>query len=121
MTIIIPTTNIWGFPEKEGEKVLFPQRVEQLKNFITNEGAEGLLISRCDNFSWFTFGGRNHITLNTVEGVASILLTREKIYLFVDNIEKERLRKEEIAPEIWKELEVIEYDWWKSERTAIMP
>ncbi|ACR79685.1 MULTISPECIES: Xaa-Pro peptidase family protein [Kosmotoga] len=121
MTIIIPTTNIWGFPEKEGEKVLFPQRVEQLRNFITNEGAEGLLISRCDNFSWFTFGGRNHITLNSVEGVASILLTREKIYLFVDNIEKERLRKEEIAPEIWKELEVIEYDWWKSERTAIMP
>lgn len=109
---------------KRGGKRLkeeFSWRVECLRTFIFAEGAEGLLINRCDNFSWFTFGGRSHITLNTVEGVASILLTKEKIYLFVDNIEKERLENEEISSEIWKKLEVIEYDWWKGEKNTIMP
>jgi len=102
-------------------KSFFFERIKNLRAFIFHEDADGLLLSRCDNFSWFTFGGRNHITLNTVEGVASVLLTKDTTYLFVNNIEKERLRKEEIVTEIWEELEVIEYDWWKSERTAIMP
>ena len=35
---------------------LFKERVKNLRNYFSDKGADALLISRCDNFSWITFG-----------------------------------------------------------------
>lgn len=103
-------------------KELFEKRVEGLRNHFFNKGADALLISRCDNFSWITFGARSHITLDTKEsGVASVLITEDDVYLFTNNIEKLRLEKEELEPDILNELEVIEYQWFDDEYQALKP
>ncbi|MDN5338068.1 MAG: hypothetical protein PWQ20_1138 [Thermotogaceae bacterium] len=103
-------------------KELFKKRVEDLRNYFKGKNADGLLLKRCDNFSWFTFGGRSHITLDTKEvGVASILITESKVYLFTDNIERSRLEKEELNEEILEELEIVEYKWFGEEYHYLKP
>lgn len=103
-------------------KELFRKRVEDLRNYFKSKNADGLLLKRCDNFSWFTFGGRSHITLDTKEaGVASILVTENKVYLFTDNIERMRLEKEELNEEILDELEIVEYKWFENEYQYLNP
>ncbi|OAA27226.1 hypothetical protein AT15_05240 [Kosmotoga arenicorallina S304] len=101
-------------------KAFFHERINKLREEILIPGkAKGLLISRSDNFSWLTFGARNHITLNTVEGVASLLITEDSVILLTDNIEKERLKSEEFYSDIWDELEIIEYNWWEGEEKLL--
>ena len=101
---------------------LFKEKIRNLRNYLSSRGADALLISRCDNFSWITFGARSHITLDTKEsGVASVLITKDNVYLFTDNIERLRLEKEELEPEILDELEIIEYRWFDGEYQALKP
>ena len=100
--------------------IFFHERINKLREeILTPRKAKGLLISRSDNFSWLTFGARNHITLNTVEGVASLLITEDSVILLTDNIEKERLKSEEFYSDIWDKLEVLEYNWWEGEENAL--
>lgn len=102
-------------------KELFRQRVELLRNFIKENDFDGLILSRCDNFSWFTFGARNHITLNSETGDAHVLLTEENIYILTNNIEKERLRKEEFHDDLLPEVEFAEYIWSKDMTDVLKP
>jgi len=103
-------------------KELFKERIRNLRDYFSKKGANALLISRCDNFSWVTFGARSHITLDTKEsGVASVLITEDKVYLFTNNIERLRLEKEELDSEILSELEVVEYQWFENEYKVLKP
>jgi hypothetical protein len=95
---------------------LFEERVEKVRSLFEENGADALLISKCNNFSWFTFGARSHITLNATEGEASILVTPDGVYLLINNIELQRLKDLELPREIQQELKVVEYDWF--ERTS---
>lgn len=100
---------------------IFLKRIEELRKLMQSKAAHGLLISRCENFAWLTFGGRSHITLRETEGVASVLITADRIQIFVNNIERQRLFKEEIPEEITEFFEPFEYSWWETERPFIVP
>lgn len=102
-------------------RALFKARVQLLRNFIKQKGFNGVLLSRCDNFAWFTFGARNHITLNTEVGAAHIFLNDESVYLFTDNIERKRIEKEELHEDILSEIEVAEYLWSKNMAEVLKP
>ncbi|TYB86489.1 MAG: M24 family metallopeptidase [Kosmotoga sp.] len=97
----------------------FEERINKLKEIILKNRSKSLLLSRTDNFSWLTFGARGNITLDMNESVASILITPKSQYLLVDNIEKERLFKEEIPEELHDYFEVVVYDWWQGEYRAL--
>ncbi|MFO7882662.1 MAG: aminopeptidase P family N-terminal domain-containing protein [Kosmotogaceae bacterium] len=97
----------------------FIKRIKQLRELILKERSKALLISRTDNFSWLTFGARGHITLDMKESVASILITPDRLYLLVDNIEKGRIINEEIPEELQDFFEVVVYNWWESEYNAL--
>ncbi|MFW6120474.1 MAG: M24 family metallopeptidase [Petrotogales bacterium] len=100
-------------------KECFEKQINKLKEIILKNRSKALLLSRTDNFSWLTFGARGNITLDMSESVASILITPKSQHLLVDNIEKERLFKEEIPEELHDYFEVVMYDWWQGEYTAL--
>ncbi|MFN4190808.1 MAG: M24 family metallopeptidase [Pseudothermotoga sp.] len=102
-------------------KALFRERVQLLRDFVKQKGFDGLLLSRCDNFSWFTFGARNHITLNTEVGAAHIFVNNESVYIFTDNIERKRIEKEELCEDLLSEIEFGEYIWSKNMMDVLKP
>lgn len=91
---------------------LFQKKIDKIDGFCKENNADGALFSRCDNFSWITYGGRSHITLNTVEGEAKILVIDGEIHLFANNIEMKRLLTEEIPDVINDKFIIHEYNWW---------
>ncbi len=94
-------------------KTLFRQRIEMLRKYTLQKGYDGLILSRCENFSWVTFGGRNRVLLNSEVGEAHVLLIEDRIYLLTSNIEKDRLENVELDDEILPEIELVEYIWYK--------
>nr|MDF9460348.1 aminopeptidase P family N-terminal domain-containing protein [Bacillus pumilus] len=43
--------------------------IEQVRELMEEKRLDGVLIQKRNNFSWLTGGRRNHIVLNTPEGV----------------------------------------------------
>lgn len=84
-----------------------------LRNYAAQKGYDGLLFSRCENFSWVTFGARNRVLLNSEVGVAHVLLIEDRIYLMTNNIEKRRIEEIELDEDILPEIELVEYIWYK--------
>ncbi len=68
----------------------------KLKGLLEQKNLSGVIINRVSNFSWFTGGGNNFVAINTDLGASSLLVTHKKIYLLSNNIESERIKKEEI-------------------------
>lgn len=76
-------------------------------------GWNGIVLSLTCNFAWLTNGGRNFIPINTESGVAVIYLPLVgEISLVTNNIEGERLMREEIAGSC-PGLTLHESLWWK--------
>ncbi len=100
-------------------KEIIKKRIQKLRKILENTEKDGLLLSREENIAYLTFGARNHITLNNNEGVASILVTLSDVFFVTDNIEMNRLFKEEIPEEIHDLFTKTEYNWWQSEYDCI--
>ena len=92
---------------------LFQKKIEKVTDFCKKRDAEGALLNRCENFAWITYGGRSHITLNTVEGEAKLLIIGKEVHLFANNIEMKRLLTEEIPEEITDKFILHEFKWWE--------
>lgn len=92
---------------------LFRERVETLRKLIEDEKADALLISRCDNFAWITFGARNYVTINSQVGSVHFLIVEDSIYILADNIERKRIEQEELHEDVAGEVEFAEYMWSK--------
>jgi Xaa-Pro dipeptidase len=69
---------------------------EKVRKFLTEQNLDAYLISRYNNFAWFTAGKDNHVVSSAEQGVASILITADKKYLLTDNIESGRIKEEEL-------------------------
>jgi len=98
-----------------GEMLLeeFRDRVKSLRELMAARSASALLLSKCCNFSWFTFGARSHITLNSTEGEASILITGDRVYMITNNIEKQRIQEIELDESLLGEFGFLEYSWFE--------
>ncbi len=81
-----------GYMKKETEI-----KWARIKELLSEKNLEGIIINKISNFAWFTGGGNNFVALNTENGVCSLLLTENKIYLLTDNIEAGRIKQEEIT------------------------
>jgi len=85
----------------------------RVRNFLSEKKFDGIIINRISNFAWFTGGGRNYVALNTEFGASSLLVTDKKIYLLSNNIESERMLREELAN---TGVEPIVLQWHKDDR-----
>lgn len=84
-------------------------KLKKLRELMRKKDLEGLILSRNDNFSWITAGGRGWVVRGGFLSVASIIVTNKELFLVANNIEMERLLKEEI-PSGFKPLE---YKWYE--------
>ncbi len=100
-------------------KEVIQNRIEKLRKILLNTEKEGLLLSREENIAYLTLGARNRITLNTTEGVASILITLDDVYFITNNIEMNRLFSEEIPGELHDLFKQVTFQWWQSEYDSL--
>lgn len=69
----------------------------RLAALMEQRGLQGVLLTRCANFSWITCGGQAHVGLNSESAVASVLCTRSGDYVLASHIEMPRMQAEEVA------------------------
>ncbi len=71
------------------------EKLERVRKLSEKWGASALLVTEQPNFSWLTGGGRGFLGLASTKACGSILVTRDRAYLFSNNIEGKRLMQEE--------------------------
>jgi Xaa-Pro dipeptidase len=81
---------------------------------MDGRGLGALLLRRSTNFAWHTGGADNRVDHASPFGVADILITRDEEYIFTNNIEAPRMRKEQTL-----DFEVVEHPWYGDEAAAI--
>jgi Xaa-Pro aminopeptidase len=68
---------------------------QRVTEYLQRKGLDGVLLSRIDNFAWFTCGGQSHVSVAAEVGVGSVLFLEGKRHLLANNIEAHRLLDEE--------------------------
>ena len=94
------------------------QKRQQVRAFLREHSAEGILLTQVSNFSWYTGGGSNFVVVSSEEGVAPILVTPDQDYVIADRIEAPRIAEEEVQG---LGFEIVEHAWYRSqERTSLL-
>ncbi|NUU95567.1 hypothetical protein XO10_04620 [Marinitoga sp. 1135] len=88
-------------------------KIKKLRNLIYKYKLNGLWLKKNSNFSWL-FHGKGWISISHELSCASILITKDNIYVITNNIESKRLKKEENV-----NFKIIEYNWFESEYNII--
>lgn len=73
----------------------FKTKIALLRAKIKKHGVDAILLRRVSSFAWATCGAASYINAANTEGSASLLITREQLYLVTTNIEAPRLEQEE--------------------------
>jgi Xaa-Pro aminopeptidase len=84
---------------------------------LDKQNLDGLLLTKRPNFAWFTGGGNNHVSTAAEIGVASLLITKDAVQLFADNIETPRILAEEIAG---LSIEPVSVPWYEGGRETAL-
>lgn len=92
----------------------FSQKVNKVRELIGEIGIGGIEVGSQLNFSWLT-GGRGFVGLASEDACASLLISRDGVYLLVNNIERPRLLDEEIAG-LAGQLKVESFMWYEGSR-----
>jgi len=87
---------------------------ERVRDYLEARGLDAVVLSRRENFAWYTCGGDNHVVTASESGAAHLLVTRERACVVTDNIEAPRIADEEVAADI----EVIRHPWHEESRRA---
>ena len=70
-------------------------KVNNVRAMLEKTGHTGIIIRKQANFSWISAGGRGFIGLASENACASIIVTKDKVYIAGNNIELPRLIAEE--------------------------
>ncbi|OLP66905.1 hypothetical protein BACPU_02640 [Bacillus pumilus] len=92
--------------------------IEQVRSLMEEKQLDGVLIQKRNNFSWLTGGRRNHIVLNTPDGVCQLLVWKDDIVLIVNQMEEKRIIEEEMAY-FDHPYQVVTMDWFEDDYTYI--
>ena len=95
----------------QSERELFRLRIALLQAFLETRKADGILLSRVDNFAMATGGKRNYVYSASDGGACSLYVTRAgQAYFVGNNIEAPRVMEEELAA---LGCEVKSHLWWE--------
>jgi Xaa-Pro aminopeptidase len=89
----------------------YSEKVARVRALSEKNGLQGVLLTSQTNFYWLT-GGLPYVNTAAEKACADLLVTIDKVYLLSNNIEAERLAKEQLSG---LPLEKISYNWWESE------
>ncbi|WP_422443693.1 M24 family metallopeptidase [Thermoanaerobacterium sp. DL9XJH110] len=87
----------------------FNVKLARVRKMICEQNIKNLLIETQVNFLWLS-GGRPYVNNTSLEACGSLLITGDKVYLVVNNIEGQRLMDEELKG---LPVEKVEYPWWE--------
>jgi Xaa-Pro aminopeptidase len=73
----------------------FETKQDRVRALLARHGLDALLLQRVSSFAWVTCGAASYVNTATTTGAASLLITPERRYVLVDNIEAPRLDQEE--------------------------
>ncbi|TVR51773.1 MAG: M24 family metallopeptidase [Spirochaetaceae bacterium] len=84
---------------------------KRLRSLLVELDLDGIVLKSQANFSWFTAGGLNVVTIADTLGVSSILVTRDARLLISDNIEHTRMHDDEALGEL--DFEFKSFPWYE--------
>lgn len=73
-----------------------------VRRFMAKNNLQVVALSDRANFAWFTAGGDNHVLSVSEHGVATILITSNRLHLLTNNIECPRILNEELPKGIFE-------------------
>ncbi len=89
-------------------EILLKER--KVRKFMKQNKLDAVMLTKFNNFAWFTCGGDNHVVIASDFGVVSIIITADKKYLIANNIEAGRSSDEEIKGQGFI---VKKFNWWE--------
>ncbi len=89
----------------------YEQKQQAIQTLMEQRGLDALLLTKASSFAWATDGSSAYINTASSFGEASLLTTRKGKYLITNNIEAERLDKEEHLKEQGWQFQVA--PWWQ--------
>lgn len=89
----------------------YSEKTARVRALLGEKGLQGILLTSQTNFGWLT-GGRPYVNTAVEKACADLLVTADRVYLLANNIEAERLAKEEL---VGLPLETLSYNWWEPE------
>ncbi|MFH1537447.1 MAG: peptidase M24, partial [bacterium] len=75
----------------------FNAKAERMKKYLEEVKADGLALTRTDNFAWAACGGASYVNASAEAGVATFLFLDGKATVLTNEIEKDRLLEEELC------------------------
>lgn len=79
-----------------------------IRALLEERGLDAVLLRRPANFAWYTNGADNRVDHSSPVGVAYVVATRDREFVFTTNIEARRMKEEETP-----DFEVVEYPWYE--------
>jgi len=99
------------------EKQVFDVRIALIQAFLEENGHDGVLLSRPDNFAMATGGKRNYVYTYSDAGANSLLVTRGGGAFYVgDNVEETRQMAEELGG---LGCEVLDFLWFEDTAASV--
>ena len=86
----------------------FNIKMNRVRGFLDDSGADGAAFTRTDHFAWLTCGGSSYVNSAGEGGVGTVVVTRDRAVLITNRIEERRLADEEIAG---LPIEVVALPW----------
>ena len=83
----------------------------RLRALMEKMGMKGVLLKRQPNYSWFTAGGINMVSISTDIGFSSLLITEKERFCVANRIEAARNMEEEGLEKLGFSL--MEYEWYE--------
>ncbi|MBE9229751.1 M24 family metallopeptidase [Phormidium sp. LEGE 05292] len=72
------------------------QKLNLIRNALSETEAQGIRLKRTDWFAWATAGASHTVLLTAETGVAEVLVTQENAWILTNEIEAQRFKDEEI-------------------------
>jgi antitoxin VapB len=78
-------------------------KLSVMRALLDRHNVTALLLRRVSSFAWATCGAASYVNTAIAEGAASLLITRDSMYLATNNVEAPRLKQEEcLAQQGWE-------------------
>ena len=72
------------------------EKNRRVKEYLQRTGNDALLISRQDNFAWYTCGGSNKVVITSEIGCAMLVITTKETFFVAQTMDGPRIMDEEL-------------------------
>lgn len=74
----------------------YQEKQSRLRKYMAENGYDHAVLSRRDNFAWFTCGGDNKVLRNSEEGVAALVVSQKDVICVAKYMDSDRIGDDEL-------------------------